>query len=213
MAPRTGFNESTVVTRHGCVTRARPRMNSLREQRPKDRKTTTYPAKAWPLSTVEGLPPTTGTPMHDLERRANQLELIRNSKPWERSTGPRTAAGKARVSRNPWKGGSRATLTRRAWVGTGRGSGQGREGRIGRCGRNASAAGAVTGGAFGPPGLPSKACRRQAWARPGARSTNRPGLERGLKFLSASAICSSTRTCRLTPGACAWCSVGCACFG
>ena len=26
-------------------------------------------------------------------------------KPWERSTGPRSAEGKAKVARNPWKGG------------------------------------------------------------------------------------------------------------
>ena len=30
------------------------------------------------------------------ERRARQAELIRNWKPWERSTGPRTTDGKAR---------------------------------------------------------------------------------------------------------------------
>jgi hypothetical protein len=41
--------------------------------------------------------------------------------------------------------------------------------------------------AFGPPGLPGKACRRQARARPGARSANRPGSEGGLKFRSAGA--------------------------
>lgn len=39
------------------------------------------------------------------ERRARQAELIRTWQPWTRSTGPRTAEGKARASRNAWKGG------------------------------------------------------------------------------------------------------------
>jgi hypothetical protein len=34
------------------------------------------------------------------ERRARQAALIRTWKPWERSTGARTAAGKVRSSRN-----------------------------------------------------------------------------------------------------------------
>ena len=34
------------------------------------------------------------------ERRASQAALILTWKPWERSTGARTAAGKARSSRN-----------------------------------------------------------------------------------------------------------------
>ena len=41
------------------------------------------------------------------ERRARQAELIRNWKPWERSTGPKTAEGKARLAQNPYKGGTR----------------------------------------------------------------------------------------------------------
>lgn len=41
------------------------------------------------------------------ERRQRQREAIQRWKPWERSTGPRTAAGKARVARNAWKGGVR----------------------------------------------------------------------------------------------------------
>jgi hypothetical protein len=45
-----------------------------------------------------------------LERRARQARLIRKWRPWERSTGPRTAQGKARVSRNAYKGGMRAAL-------------------------------------------------------------------------------------------------------
>ena len=43
-----------------------------------------------------------------LERRRRQGERIRIWKPWERSTGPRTQAGKERVSQNAWKGGTRA---------------------------------------------------------------------------------------------------------
>lgn len=34
------------------------------------------------------------------ERRARQAELIRQTKPWEKSTGPRTEEGKAISSRN-----------------------------------------------------------------------------------------------------------------
>jgi hypothetical protein len=44
------------------------------------------------------------------ERRARQSAAIRQWRPWERSTGPRTAAGKARVARNAYKGGSRGAL-------------------------------------------------------------------------------------------------------
>ena len=39
------------------------------------------------------------------ERRARQAELIRAWQPWTRSTGPRTLEGKAKASRNAWKGG------------------------------------------------------------------------------------------------------------
>ena len=39
-------------------------------------------------------------------RRARQAALIRNWRPWEKSTGPRTVSGKARVSRNADKGGT-----------------------------------------------------------------------------------------------------------
>ena len=48
------------------------------------------------------------------ERRRAQAEAIRAWRPWERSTGPRTAEGKARASRNAWKGGLRALLRRLA---------------------------------------------------------------------------------------------------
>jgi hypothetical protein len=44
------------------------------------------------------------------ERRARQAELIRGWKPWERSTGPKTTQGKARVSRNAYRGGVRPML-------------------------------------------------------------------------------------------------------
>ena len=45
-----------------------------------------------------------------LERRARQSALIQRWKPWERSTGPKTPEGKARVSRNAFKDGWRAQL-------------------------------------------------------------------------------------------------------
>lgn len=46
------------------------------------------------------------------ERRARQSELIRTWRPWEKSTGPRSTDGKARVARNAWKGGMRAETRR-----------------------------------------------------------------------------------------------------
>ena len=49
---------------------------------------------------------TTWTP----ERRANQAELIRTWKPWTHASGPRTPEGKARASRNAYKGGHWAML-------------------------------------------------------------------------------------------------------
>jgi hypothetical protein len=42
-----------------------------------------------------------------LERRIRQAEIIRKTRPWEHSTGPRSAEGKARVSRNAFQGGQR----------------------------------------------------------------------------------------------------------
>lgn len=39
------------------------------------------------------------------ERRARQSELIRSWRPWEKTTGPKTAEGKAKVSRNAYTGG------------------------------------------------------------------------------------------------------------
>ena len=44
------------------------------------------------------------------ERQARQSALIRNWKPWEQSTGPISAEGKAKVSRNAYKGGTRGLL-------------------------------------------------------------------------------------------------------
>ena len=40
------------------------------------------------------------------ERRARQAELIRQWRPWEKATGPRTEAGKAKTSQNAYKGGT-----------------------------------------------------------------------------------------------------------
>ncbi len=44
------------------------------------------------------------------ERKARQAKAIKRWRPWEHSTGPRTAEGKARVSRNAYRGGARPTL-------------------------------------------------------------------------------------------------------
>jgi hypothetical protein len=38
------------------------------------------------------------------ERRARQAELIRQVRPWERATGPKTTEGKAVSARNAYKG-------------------------------------------------------------------------------------------------------------
>jgi len=43
-------------------------------------------------------------------RKAKQAAAIYRWRPWEHSTGPRTAEGKARVSRNGYKGGERQKL-------------------------------------------------------------------------------------------------------
>jgi len=45
-----------------------------------------------------------------LERKARQAQLIRNWRPWERSTGPTSAVGKAVIARNAWKDGHRQEL-------------------------------------------------------------------------------------------------------
>jgi hypothetical protein len=44
------------------------------------------------------------------ERRARQRELIHRWKPWKHATGPKTTPGKTRVSRNAYKGTTRAIL-------------------------------------------------------------------------------------------------------
>lgn len=44
------------------------------------------------------------------ERRARQAELIRQWRPWEKSTGPKSLEGKATVSCNAFKGGEREML-------------------------------------------------------------------------------------------------------
>jgi hypothetical protein len=44
------------------------------------------------------------------ERKARQANLIKRWRPWERSTGPRTLHGKAKVAQNAWKGGTRPVL-------------------------------------------------------------------------------------------------------
>jgi Putative transposase/Transposase zinc-binding domain len=44
------------------------------------------------------------------ERRARQSALIRSWRPWEKSTGPKTPAGRATVSRNAYKGSTREML-------------------------------------------------------------------------------------------------------
>jgi hypothetical protein len=40
-----------------------------------------------------------------LERKRRQAKLIRQWRPWEQATGPRTPEGKGLVSRNAYKGG------------------------------------------------------------------------------------------------------------
>ena len=50
------------------------------------------------------------------ERRARQSELMKQLKPWERSTGPKSALGKVRSSRNAWQGGVRPQLRELAQV-------------------------------------------------------------------------------------------------
>ena len=44
------------------------------------------------------------------ERRQRQAQQIKHWQPWQHSTGAKTIEGKAKVSRNAFKGGFRATL-------------------------------------------------------------------------------------------------------
>lgn len=44
------------------------------------------------------------------EEREKQSQLIQNWKPWQRSTGARTQAGKVISSKNAYKGGSRSLM-------------------------------------------------------------------------------------------------------
>jgi hypothetical protein len=44
------------------------------------------------------------------ERRQRQAEAIQRWSPWKQATGPRSPAGKAKASRNAFKGGRRAAL-------------------------------------------------------------------------------------------------------
>jgi len=42
------------------------------------------------------------------ERKAKQRTAIYRWRPWDKSTGPKTSAGKARVSMNAWKHGAKS---------------------------------------------------------------------------------------------------------
>ena len=44
------------------------------------------------------------------EARQQQAQAIQAWKPWEHASGPRTIEGKAKASRNAYKGGNRALL-------------------------------------------------------------------------------------------------------
>jgi hypothetical protein len=44
------------------------------------------------------------------ERRARQSALIHTWRPWDKTIGPKTPQGKAKASRNAYKGGTRAML-------------------------------------------------------------------------------------------------------
>ena len=46
------------------------------------------------------------------EHRALRAKIIHRWKPWEKSTGPKSAEGKKAVSQNPCQGGQRAVLRR-----------------------------------------------------------------------------------------------------
>ena len=44
------------------------------------------------------------------ERKAKQAAAIQRWKPWAHSTGPKSSEGRAKVSRNGWKGGVRPAV-------------------------------------------------------------------------------------------------------
>ena len=50
-----------------------------------------------------------------LERRQRQAAMIRNWKPWERSTGARTLAGKAKSAKNAIKHGMKSAASLAQW--------------------------------------------------------------------------------------------------
>lgn len=45
------------------------------------------------------------------EQRQQQAQRIRSWSPWAKATGPRSSEGKAKTSRNAWKGGRRKMLS------------------------------------------------------------------------------------------------------
>jgi hypothetical protein len=51
-----------------------------------------------------------------LKAQSRQAALIQRWKPWAHSTGPKTTAGKAKISRNAYKGGTRILLRRLAQI-------------------------------------------------------------------------------------------------
>ena len=67
------------------------------QQRPARGKIAICKTKDWKGTMANGWSP---------ERRARQAKLIHQWRPWEKSTGPRTQAGKEVVSRNAYKGGT-----------------------------------------------------------------------------------------------------------
>ena len=50
------------------------------------------------------------------EQRERQSQLIHRWKPWEKSTGPRTAEGRQRAAMRGFKGGLRPTLRLLRWA-------------------------------------------------------------------------------------------------